>query len=289
MSSNLQLIETKQFGDVAFQCYQDEESTQTQDFWATRQQIGQLLEYAYPIESIGKIHQRNHERLDKFSRVSQVDLPSGGKQEVVLYNFKGLLEICRFSNQPNAHRVIDFIWDIADEIRRTGKYAPTPEPVTPPVFELMEAAIKVFQLAGLTGNQLALAADRIYRKHTGYSALQQGQVALINPIQKVALTPTQIGKELEKRYAPEKLSAVMINKLLYTLGYQHPLGEKWEATELGKQNGAVLVDTGKSHSNGSPVIQLKWYSTLLPTLADYIDSVGIAKLKVTLKAIVIAR
>lgn len=288
MSSNLQLIETKQFGDVAFQCYQDSESSRTQDFWATRQQIGQLLEYADPTTAIKNIHQRNQDRLDLFSRVAQIELPFGGKQEVVLYNFKGLLEICRFSNQPNANCVIDFIWGIADEIRRTGRYVAS-EPATPPVFELMEAAIKIFKLAGLEGNQLAIAADRIYQKHTGYSALQQGQVALINPVQKVALTPTQLGKELEKRYAPEKLTAVAINKLLYMMGYQKPVADKWEPTDLGKQNGATLIDTGKSHNDGSPVTQLKWYSTLLPTLVDYIDSVGISELKDTLKTLVITR
>lgn len=292
MPSSLQLIETRQFGDVAFQCYQDEESTQAQDFWATREQIGQLLGYTDPTDAIYRIHDRHKDRLDKFSRTDRLSIHEENRdvtREIILYNFKGLLEICRFSNQPNANRVIDFIWDIADEIRRTGQYAPTPTPTTPPVFELMEAAIKVFQLAGLTGNHLALAADRIYQRHTGYSALQQGQVVLVNPVQRVALTPTQLGKELEKRYAPEKLTAVVINKLLYSIGYQRPLGEKWEPTDLGRQNGATLIDTGKSHNDGSPVTQLKWYSTLLPTLVDYIDSVGISELKTSLKALVIAK
>ena len=43
-------------------------------------------------------------------------------REVIMYNFKGLLEICRYSNQPVANQVIDVLWDIADEIRRTGSY-----------------------------------------------------------------------------------------------------------------------------------------------------------------------
>ena len=34
----------------------------------------------------------------------------------------GLLEICRYSNQPIANAVIDKLWEIADEIRRTGSY-----------------------------------------------------------------------------------------------------------------------------------------------------------------------
>ena len=47
------------------------------------------------------------------------------RREVITYNFKGLLEICRYSNQPVANAVIDKLWDIADEIRRTGMYATT--------------------------------------------------------------------------------------------------------------------------------------------------------------------
>ena len=83
-----------------------------------------MLEYENPGVSVGNIHNRNKERLDKFSRVNQIDLPSGGKQEVTVYNFKGLLEICRFSNQPKANDVMDLLWEIADEIRRTGSYRP---------------------------------------------------------------------------------------------------------------------------------------------------------------------
>ena len=40
-----------------------------------------------------------------------------------VYSFRGLLEICRFSNQPNANKVIDILWDIAYEIANKGYYA----------------------------------------------------------------------------------------------------------------------------------------------------------------------
>lgn len=122
MRNELQLVTSRNFDGIIFDCYVERGQTSPQDFWATRTQIGELLEYAEPGNAIKNIHQRNKERLDKFSRVAQIELPSGGSQEVVLYNFKGLLEICRYSQQPNAHKVIDILWDIADEIRRTGSY-----------------------------------------------------------------------------------------------------------------------------------------------------------------------
>ena len=108
----MEVLMTKNFNGVQLDCYKADNAND--DFWATREQIGRLLEYGNPGISIGNIHNRNKERLDKFSRVNQIDLPSGGTQNVTVYNFKGLLEICRYSNQPKANAVMDFLWDIAD-------------------------------------------------------------------------------------------------------------------------------------------------------------------------------
>ena len=132
MSSALQILTTRNFNGLAFDCYH-EDGQDVGDFWATREQIGQLLEYENPRDSIKKIHKRNRERLDKFSRVVQVvnvkkggdkmTPPLGNVQEAIVYNFKGLLEICRYSQQPKANAVIDWLWEIADELRRTGMIA----------------------------------------------------------------------------------------------------------------------------------------------------------------------
>ena len=96
MSSTLQLVKSTQFNGITFDCYKENNEQDSADFWATRTQIGQLLEYENPGLSIGNIHNRNKERLDKFSRVNQIDLPLGGIQSTTVYNFKGLLEICRY-------------------------------------------------------------------------------------------------------------------------------------------------------------------------------------------------
>lgn len=127
MPNELKLVETKQLGDIAFQCYQESngsdevDGTVSQEFWATRIQIRQLLEYEYPREAIGKIHERNKERLDRFSAVVNLTTPSG-VQSTTVYSFKGLLEICRYSQQPVANVVIDVLWEIADEIHKNGAY-----------------------------------------------------------------------------------------------------------------------------------------------------------------------
>lgn len=71
----------------------------------TREQIGAALGYANPRESIKNIHMRHRERLDQLSvvlklRVAQTDTPSGGAQDTILYTRKGIMEICRWSQQP---------------------------------------------------------------------------------------------------------------------------------------------------------------------------------------------
>ena len=117
----LQLATTRNFNGNELACYVEDKPANDFDFWATREQIGRFLGYTNPRKAIGNIHERNKERLDKFS--SDLNLRTeAGMRTTTVYSFKGLLEICRFSNQPNANQVIDILWDVADEIMHKGYY-----------------------------------------------------------------------------------------------------------------------------------------------------------------------
>ena len=174
---------TRQFNGLQFDCYQDEnQNSSDNEFWATREQIGRLLGYAYPVEAIGKIHNRNKERLDKFSRVTQIDLPSGGMQMTTVYNFKGLLEICRYSNQPKADAVMDWLFEVAEEIRRTGSYSlkrkrkVAKKKFAPSLESIIDACEQFYHLALHCENnddvKKVLALDEAFRRYTGESALE---------------------------------------------------------------------------------------------------------------------
>ena len=113
MSNELQLVKSEQFDDLVFDCYQEEPSGDRNEFWATREQIGQLLGYAEPRKAIGKIHERNKERMDKFSRMARV-VTNSKTQLTTLYNFQGFLEICRYSRQPRANLLLGVLWKLAD-------------------------------------------------------------------------------------------------------------------------------------------------------------------------------
>lgn len=132
--------------------------------------------------------------------------------------------------------------------------------------ELLAGAEIVLAAAGLTGNQLALALDKSYKAHTGASALVTCGVQLATPKQEVYLTPTQIADELNSRGDAGHWSARLVNQYLFKFGYQCKKGKSWEPTEKGLAAGAMLLDTGKAHSNGTPVTQLKWRSSIVAAI-----------------------
>jgi prophage antirepressor-like protein len=122
MEKDLKIVKSSTFEGVQFDCYQGD----GENWYGTREQIGKMLEYGDPDNAIQHIHNRNKERLDKFStrvNLSQVEGIRTVTREITVYSFKGLLEICRYSNQPKANAVMDFLWNIADEIRKTGEYS----------------------------------------------------------------------------------------------------------------------------------------------------------------------
>ena len=253
MTSELQLYTTKTYNGLELDCYVKQCDESSGDFWATREQIGRLLGYAEPRISIANIHNRNKERLDRFSAVINLITPSG-TQPTTLYSFKGLLEICRYSNQPKANDIMDWLWEVADEIRRTGIYSESKEQRALPS-GVIEGARVIFEVAGIKDNQLSLALDKVYASYTGRSALKAGEVELVAPTQNQTLTPTQIGKRFG-------LNARQVNEKLAYAGYQHRVCGLWEPIGAGKEYG-VMIDTNKRHMNGTPVRQLRWNSRIL--------------------------
>ena len=86
--------------------------------------------------------------------------------------------------------------------------------------DVINAAKIVFEVAGVKGSWLALALDKIYQKHVGYSALEVGEV-------KVYITPAEIGEYLG-------ISTSQVNQILVEAGYQHMTSHGWEASPLGE-------------------------------------------------------
>lgn len=118
-----------------------------------------------------------------------------------------------------------------------------------------KAALSLATLVGLEGNQKLLKADKVVRRYHKQSVLNLLEVSLESPVQLILLTPTEIGKDIG-------LSGRKVNMLLESLGFQIREHDKWIPTERGKKYG-VLLDVNKTHSDGTPVQQLKWFSSVV--------------------------
>ena len=82
MSRDLQLITSRQFDGFTLDCYVEPNQEDKGAFWATSEQIGQLLGYVDPDVAIRKIHMRNKERLDKFSTSTKLVRVEGERTEI---------------------------------------------------------------------------------------------------------------------------------------------------------------------------------------------------------------
>lgn len=78
-------------------------------------------------------------------------------------------------------------------------------------------------------------------------------------VQELDLTPTELARELGLKGPRE------VNKLLAEHGFQVKTDSGWEPTEAGRAHG-ILHRTGKSHSNGTAIHQLKWKKGVVKVL-----------------------
>lgn len=112
--NNLEIVKSESFGKMECNFYKNENG----EIFVTRTQIGKALEYANPNDAIRILHNRNKERLDKFS----ISFKLNGV-ETIFYNAKGIYEICRYSSQPKANDFYDWVYDVLETIRKYGMYA----------------------------------------------------------------------------------------------------------------------------------------------------------------------
>lgn len=153
---------------------------------------------------------------------------------------------------------------VLPSIRKTGAYA-VPSKRENPLLSNLEAASFLYEKAGLEGNHLALALDRVAQKKTGESLLALGDVRLDTKNNEVVYTPTELGKMMVP-----PVSGREVNLRLIEAGLQVATGSKhgpYQPTPRGKDEGATLVDvaiTGKAE----PITHLKWPKSVI-NLIDF--------------------
>lgn len=132
-TTSLTLATKRPFGTLTCDFYKDNSG----EFYMTRTQIGQALEYAKVDDAIQQIHARNADRLDPLSstlilgvEVSNGETTYTRPQNVFVYTLRGVMEICRFSRQPKADKFMDFVWDVMESLYNGNSVLAAPDQQT---------------------------------------------------------------------------------------------------------------------------------------------------------------
>ena len=123
----LRLVKQDKFMGTKCDFYIDDKN----NIYMSRTQVGYALQYKNPQDAIRSIHQRHHERLDKFSievttaQIERVSKHQSKDKLTFMYSEKGIYEICRYSRQAIANEFFDWLFEIANNIRVNGFYIAT--------------------------------------------------------------------------------------------------------------------------------------------------------------------
>jgi len=127
--------------------------------------------------------------------------------------------------------------------------------------KLAKEGARVARIFGFTGNMVALSADCFAKRLTGISVLEyMGASHLLADERGRTYTATELGKLLAS-----PVSAVKFNLLLEAAGLQIKEFGTWLPTDTAAGLFEWL-DTGKRHSDGAPVKQIKWFKAVLERL-----------------------
>jgi len=233
--------------------------------------VAEILGYANPHDAIS---QHCEDTMNLSSREKrELGLPDsfGNRQGVILIPESDLYNLILSSKLESAKVFKRWVTkEILPAIRKSGSYS-----VIQPKqlgcreatsFNLIPSAIAAAQAFGLEGNQAKLSADKAVKTITGCSVLALLEINLLAEDNEKILTPTEIGKALG-------FSAQVINVMLSENGYQikhTSTGGKseWKLTEKGKEFG-IYLDTGKAHSNGTPIQQIKWKESVVAKIKPH--------------------
>jgi len=132
-----------------------------------------------------------------------------------------------------------------------------PAPSVVPASKEFKATFSILRLVGLDRNAAAISANQSTVARTGIDFLgMTGTTHLIAENQETRWhTPTELGKTIN-------VSGRQFNMLLTEAGLQVRVHEEWEPTEAA-YGLYRLFDTGKKHSSGTPVQQMKWSDAVL--------------------------
>jgi len=194
---------------------------------------------------------------------------SGGTQEVRVIREPDVYRLIVKSALPSAETFERLVFEeILPTIRKSGSYSVGQKSDFETLFPVgreMRAAASIAKAIGFKGNQAVLSANKAVRRVTGIDVLREFEAThLVADSQDALFTVTEIGQRAG--ISPRRVNPVL-EEIGLVRGYRdHKDRQCWELTTRGEQAGGVYLDTGKKHSDGTPVRQIKWTGNIVSML-----------------------
>lgn len=229
------------------------------DPWFVGKDVAEVLGYKDPTTAI-KSHCRGVQKLHPITD------SLGRTQEARILNEPDVFRLIVSSTLPEAQRFEAWLFEeVLPAIRKTGRYEAkpvAPHADTRVALDLFSTSAKAAKAAGFKGNMIALSAGNLTRSVTGIDVLAlMGATHLLANPRGLTYTPTELGKLCDPPLGP-----VTVNLKLEAAGLQSREFDHWLPADAA--NGLFeWLDTGKRHSNGAPVKQVKWFRGVLEKVA----------------------
>lgn len=255
---NIDIFKNEEFGDVRA-------IKKDGMFWFIARDVCQCLS----IENVGNVIASLDD--DEITTIQSLDCCndfSSLRKDTRLVSESGLYSIVLRSTKKEAKRFKRWIThEVLPALRKTGKYEmPNQQkqeehmPLTALNNEL-DILERILSKGGVSDQQVAFSMNRYVRNTYGKDLLAISETPLVNTRHEQRLTPTELGKELGG------ISGRKVNLRLADAGLQVRLASgEWQPTDEGKKYSEFL-ETGKYNGQGVPVLQLKWYTSVLEKLS----------------------
>lgn len=233
---NLSLLTQQKFGAIVCDFWQNDRN----DVFMTREQIGEALEYSNPAIAISKIHNRNNDRLDRFSVVTRMVSTDGKQYETTIYNERGIYEIARFSRQPKANEFYDFVYDLLEGLRKGNLTVVQRKPDSYMIDDPVERAKRWIE------EQQEHKENKKLADYTRHILNSDGTVTI-----------SQIA-------ADYGMSGQRMNKILHELGVQYKINKQWLLYSKHKGKGytdSYTIDIDHTDGRQSARMQTNWTQT----------------------------
>lgn len=220
--------------------------------WFSAKEVCDVLGFGNPRQAV-----ETHVDEDDVQKLDSID-SMGRKQLANHVNESGLYALIFGSTKEEAKRFKRWVThDVLPSIRRTGGYIASQSTQTIEATKLFKPMFQIARMIGCDKQAAAISANQAVQAVSGTDLLGlMGQTHVEAENQdSLFFTPSELGKRVN-------VSGRGMNLLLAEAGLQMKQGEVWTPTDAGKDF-CRIYDTGKRHSTGTPVQQVKWAENVL--------------------------